>query len=152
MAASSRVGSVVACLIGTALFVAVVCDAATERALKDDDSLTKLFAQRAELAEKAYQSYAVAYQAGTVTLDSVLAANFELAEAKLPLCKTKKERIGVLEKQLQIAKDYEAQIKALNNVNAKGGEFEKLYRTGVERVKAEIALELERRDAASAVH
>jgi hypothetical protein len=150
MTTSFRFGLIAACLIAAAMTAGVVCIGATGKEVKDD-TLTKLFDERAELAEKAYQCYAVAYQAGTVTLDSLLVANKEMAEAKLPNCKTKKERIGARETQVKNAKDIEAQIRALNNVNAKGGEFEKLYLAGVERVKAEIALELERRDAAGAV-
>jgi hypothetical protein len=81
----------------------------------------------------------------------LLAATSELAEAKLALCKTKAEKIAVRNKQIELAKDHEAKIKALSDVLARGGEADKLARAGVERVKAEIALELEKRDAAGAV-
>lgn len=151
MATSFRVGAIASCFIAAVMAAGVICVGASGKDIRDDDKLTKLLEERATLAEKAYQSYAVAFQAGTVTLDSLLAANSGMADAKLPVCKTKKERIAVREDQFNNAKGIEAQIKALNAVNARGGEFEKLYKAGVERATAEIALELERRDAAGAV-
>jgi hypothetical protein len=132
------------------LTAVVVCRAATDNGASNDDKLTKLLNERVELAERYHKACDVYYEAGQVTFDSLLAATTELYEAKLALCKTKAERIVVREKQTDLLKEYEKKIKALSDVQARGGEADKLYKAGVERVKAEIALELEKRDAASA--
>jgi hypothetical protein len=147
MAASFRAGGVAACLLCAALASPIVCGAPPEKDAKADDKLTKLFEDRAKLADQDFAACEVAYEAGTLALDSALAAANELAEAKLALCKTKAEKIAVREKQVERAKVAEAKISALNGVQAKGGEFEKLFRSGGERVKAEIALEEEKRAA-----
>jgi hypothetical protein len=148
MAASFRVGRVIPCLMCVALATAVVCGAPPEKAA-NADKLTKLFEERAQLADQDFAACQVAYEAGTLALDSLLAATKEFAEAKLELCKTKAERIAVRVKQVERAKVREGRIMALNGVQAVGGEFDKLARAGVERVKAEIAMEEESRVAAA---
>ena len=151
MTASFRVGNLVACLIGAAWTAAIVGGAEPRKDSKPDDRLIKLYEERVKLADQAYQACKVGYESGTITLDSLLAAFNELADAQLTLCKSKAERIVVRDKQVERAKDAEAHIRALFDVAARGGEPDKLARAGVERVKAEIALELEKRDAAGAV-
>src|SRR6516165_7503427 len=89
MATSFRVGAIAACLIAAAMTAGVVCIGATGKELKDDEKLTKLFEERAKLAEQAFDAYRVGYDAGTITLESLLASANELADAKIPLCKTK---------------------------------------------------------------
>jgi hypothetical protein len=136
------IGAFLCCLI---VGVVAVCAAAPDKVEKSD-KLQQLFEARAKLADEAYQACIVFYQAGTITLDELLSAANDLTEAKLALCKTKAERIAIREKQIERAKDYEAQLKALADVNAKGGEANRVARAGVNRVNAEIALELERRN------
>ena len=138
---ATRIVIVVGCLFGLAIIAR-----ATDKDAKADDALTKLLKERAKLADDSYQACSVGYEAGTIILDTVLAASNELTDAKLALCDTKAQRIAVLKDQVKRLKDWEAKIKALNSVMAKGGEDDKLARTGVQRVKAEIALELEKRD------
>ena len=121
-----------------------------EKGEKGDDKLTKLFDERAKLADQAYQTCAVGYEKGTIELGTLLAAIDELADAKLALCKTKSERIAVLERQVERAKKHETAIRVLSDRQVRGGEADKVARAGVDRVKAEIALELEKRDAAGA--
>jgi hypothetical protein len=150
MATSFRVGAIAAFLIAATVTAGVVCIGATGKGTNDDEKLTKLFVERTKLADKAYEACDAAYQAGMLTLDVVLTAVNERAEAKLALCKTKAERLTIREEQVKLIKSYEAKIKAFNDAAAKGGEFHNQYMAGVERVKAEIALELEKREAPAA--
>jgi outer membrane protein TolC len=126
----------------------VVSIGATGTEAKDDDKLTKLFEERASLAKKAYDAYETQYHTGRVSFDTVLGAANEVAEAELLLCKTKAQRIGVREKQVKIAKDREEFVKARYPTGVTEAE---VHTAGVGRVKAEIALELEKRDAPSAM-
>ena len=112
--------------------------------------MAKLFEERAEQADHAYQDCTAAYKRGTIALDPLLAAVDELAEAKLALAKGKEERLAIHDKQVERGKDIEAEIRALNDVAARGGEEDKLARAALARVKAEIAMEQEKRDRAPA--
>ncbi len=150
MATSFRVGAVAACLIAAAMAAGVVCVAA-EKEMMESDTLSRLRDERVKLAEKAYIACVVAYEGGTIEFDTVLRTANELTDAQLAVCKSKAQRIRTLEDAVKRQKDHEAKIKALNDVQAKGGEDDKHARAGVERVKAEIALELEKRGAAGAV-
>ncbi len=123
-----------------------------EKGEKGDDKLTKLFDERAKLADQAYQTCAVGYEKETITLDVLLATIEELGDAKLALCKTKAERIAVRERQVERAKKHESAIRVLSDRQVRGGEADKVASAGVVRVKAEIALELEKRDAAGETH
>ncbi len=145
MVAACRVLGIGACLCCLIARVVVVCGAAPEKGDKSD-KLQQLLEERAKLADEAYQACVVFYQAGTRTHEELLSASNNLAEAKLALCKTKAERIAIREKQIERTKDFEAHLKALAAVFAKGGEADTVARAGVSRVNAEIALELERRD------
>jgi hypothetical protein len=145
MVTAWRVRGIGACLCCLIAGVVVVCGSSPDKVDKSD-KLQQLFEARAKMADEAYQSCVVFYQNGTITYSELLGASNDLTEAKLALCKTKAERIAIREKQIKRAKDFEAQLKALADVNAKGGEANKVARAGVNRVNAEIALELERRD------
>jgi hypothetical protein len=107
-----------------------------------------LFEERAKTAEKAYTACSNAYLTGTLGLDQVLNASNELTNAKLALCKTKDDRFTVRQADVVREKSIEDRIKALANANAKGGEAENLFRASLNRVNAEIALELEKDGAA----
>jgi hypothetical protein len=113
------------------------------------DKLKMLLEERVKWAERAYSACTVAYEAGTQTLDQVLATSNELSRAKLALCKSKEDRIAVRQLHVAAQKQIEGKIKALSDVNAKGGEYDKLALASLNRVNAEIELELERDGAAA---
>ena len=123
-----------------------------ENAESGNDKLPKLLDERVKLADQAYRLCADGYEKETVTLDTLLTAINELAGAKLALCKTKPERIAVRERQVERAKTHESAIRALSDRQVRGGEADKVTRAGVARVNAEIALEIEKREAAVAAH
>jgi predicted acylesterase/phospholipase RssA len=147
VATSFRAGAIAACLIAAAMTAGVYV-AAADKETKNGDTLARLRQERANLAQKAYTACVVGYEAGTIELDTVLRTANELTDAQLAVCESKAQRIRTREDAVKRLKDHEAKIKVLNGVQAKGGEDDKLARAGVERVKAEIALELERREAA----
>ena len=129
---------------GCVLLVSVIVLAArADQAANKPAKLQQLYRDREVLAEEAFVATNVAYEAGVVTLDQLLTASNELARAKLDLCKTKDERIGVLKEHVTREKDIEGKIRRLAAANAKGGEAEKVARSGFNRADAEIALEIE---------
>ncbi len=123
--------------------------AAPEKAA-NADKLQRFLEERVKLADEAYRLLQASYEAGTMTLDPLMAASNDLTEAMLAMSKTKAERIAIREKQVERANDLEAKLKALNKVNARGGEADKVARAGANRIRAEIALERERRNAPAA--
>jgi hypothetical protein len=108
------------------------------------DKLKQLLEERVKTAEHAYAACSVAYDAGTQTLDQVLITSNEWSRAKLALCKSKEDRVAVRQAHVALQKKIEGRIKALANVNARGGEDDKVARASLNRVNAEIELELER--------
>ncbi|HEV3415612.1 MAG TPA: hypothetical protein VG056_02315 [Pirellulales bacterium] len=142
--ASSRVfGLVFAFLLGLVLGNTSV-GRADSPADNKSDKLKQLLEERVKWAERAYSACTVAYEAGTQTLDQVLATSNELSRAKLAVCKSKEDRIAVRQLHVAAQKQIEGKIKAPSDVNAKGGEYDKLARASLNRVNAEIELELER--------
>ena len=136
-------GILSAALLSFAVGIVYVCraDPASE---KKPDKLSALLAERAAIAKQALAASRVAYEAGTITLDQLLATSNELTRAELALCKTKDERIVVIEAHVKREKEMEGRIIALWKAAAKGGEPDKLSLAGLNRVNAEIDLEHEK--------
>ena len=128
---------------GCMIMVFALLASGADQAENKPNRLQQLYKDREVLANHAFIATNVAYEAGTVTLDQLLTASNEWARAKLDLCKTKDERIGALKEHVAREKTIEGKIRVLAGVMAKGGEAEKVARSGFNRADAEIALELE---------
>ncbi|HEV2968531.1 MAG TPA: hypothetical protein VGY55_01000 [Pirellulales bacterium] len=148
MFALRRVGIVGVCLLGLVI-ACIHAGGADAPGEKRSEKLQGLLLERWKTSENAYNACTVGYEAGTLELDTVLTTSNEVNRAKLALCKSKEERIAVRQAHVARQNQIEGKIKALSNVNAKGGEADKLARASLNRVNAEIELELERNGAAA---
>ena len=74
MAASFRVGHAAACLM-CGILTAVVAHGASPANAADTDKLQRLYEDRAKLADFDFAACQVAYEAGTINLESLLSAD-----------------------------------------------------------------------------
>jgi hypothetical protein len=110
--------------------------ARAESSLADDARLKELLKERVALRKRAYE---IVSTPGIASKSEIARAHIEMMRAELDLCQTKAQRIEVLQRIVDQAKEFEASL----NVPGAGGVIDRLAGP-ITRVEAEIALEREK--------
>ena len=97
-------------------------------------------------AKKIAAETEIRYEAGRVSLDEVIEAKLQVCRAELDLCETDKERVGVYEKIVALAKELET----VRNTQFEAGRITPavLGKAKADRLEAETALERAKAKAA----
>lgn len=105
----------------------------------DNPKVTALLKERLTTLREVETLTQNLFRSGRVSFDAVVQATTAALEAELDLCQTQKERVAVLEKALDVAKDGEAHAKAA--VETARAPVSDALKAKANRLKVEIALE-----------
>jgi hypothetical protein len=105
-----------------------------------EQQLTETLKTRAESAQTAYEAMVGAFNAETVTFDTLADAIKKLAEAEVAMATRPEEEIAALRSYVERTKQWEARIKELFDAGTRGGEAKEYYSAKRDRESAEILL------------
>ncbi len=111
----------------------------THAADAKDSKVKALLTEKLGVLQEVASRTTKAYQVGSASFAEVLEANQAVRGAELDLCDTDKERIAVLEKKLEEAKEFEK--KADQQMKAGTASPSAVLKAKVNRLDVEIALE-----------
>ena len=134
------VAACLACIAGATLLYGATQDEAGASKAALEQQLKETLNARAESAQTAYQGMAAAFDAETVTFDTLADAIKKLAEAEVALATKPEEEIAALRRNVERTKQEETKIKMLYDVGTKGGEPKEYFSAKRDRESAEILL------------
>jgi len=105
-----------------------------------EKQLQKLLLERVVTAERARDSLQAAFDAETVTLDTLIEGINKLLKARLAVAATPAEKIDALEERVRSMQENEQRIKILFELGTRGGETREYAMIQRELQTAQIAL------------
>lgn len=129
-------------ILGGALIFGLIAFALTgqDRQAAEPDNVESLKHEKLIAAEKWLKASGAEYNAGTGTLQELLNSQTEWKNSRLDVAKTTAERVQALRDYLQITQTLHAQIAALHQQEARGGESVKLEQSRYQMLTAKILL------------
>ena len=141
---NTRKPIVLVSLIAAALLAATGGILARAEPEKRDNRLIALQKERLAAAKAMHDVRLANWKAESITIDKLVESSHEIMKARLPLAKTRLERLAAYGDHLDWLRKDEKRRAALHEAGEPGGEADALQKARINRLKIKIAMERER--------